>query len=85
VTRFEGILAWVKRFAEEAWSLLWPSRSGKYRDRSCFRLRDPEEERPEDLPVTRLEGAPAEASLCRRTVRATQPPSRRSLNGGRRK
>lgn len=78
---FRALLAFAQQLAD----LFWPFRSGTYRDRECFRLCRPEEERPQDLPVTRLEGAPAEPPLCRRTVRATQPPSRRSLNGGRRK
>jgi len=82
---FEEMTAWLRRFAKEVWPLLWPFKSYKYRDREIFRLRFPEDERPEDLPVTRIEGSPVEAPLRRRTVRATQPPSRRSLNGGRRK
>lgn len=62
----------------------WPERSCYYRDRKKFVLVPPEESLPanESIPNGDVIIAPI---LTRRTVRSTQPPSKRSLNGGRRK
>lgn len=80
---FRALMALARQLTD----LFWPFWSCAERDRKRFRLHDPEDERPADMPVP----APADCRRVamfirpRRTVRSTQPPSKRSLNGGRRK
>ncbi len=74
---------WMRRFMIQIGDIFWPFRSCRYRNREVFQ--QPEERLVDEKmpPVDcRCTWMPI---VSRRTVRGTQPPTRRSVKGGRRK